>query len=99
MSIFCRFEKYSAKHQILDDSFTEIPKLFHLLNRPQPKPLIPRIELEVVFHAMSQNSLVYPHIDTSEEIETVCKDWQRFNEIFFIIHSSVSQVELRWANG
>ncbi|KRX32349.1 hypothetical protein T05_12315, partial [Trichinella murrelli] len=38
-------------------------------------------------------------IDTSEEIETVCKDWQRFNEIFFIIHSSVSQVELRWANG
>ncbi|KRX51538.1 hypothetical protein T09_8408 [Trichinella sp. T9] len=38
-------------------------------------------------------------IDTSEEIETVCKDWQRFNEIFFIIHSSVRQVELRWANG
>ncbi|KRZ60654.1 Centromere/kinetochore protein zw10 -like protein [Trichinella nativa] len=38
-------------------------------------------------------------IDTSEEIEAVCKDWQRFNEIFFIIHSSVRQVELRWANG
>ncbi|KRZ67326.1 Centromere/kinetochore protein zw10 -like protein [Trichinella papuae] len=37
-------------------------------------------------------------IDTSEEIETVCKDWQRLNEMLFIIHSSVNEVEIRWGN-
>ncbi|KRX91806.1 hypothetical protein T4E_12300 [Trichinella pseudospiralis] len=37
-------------------------------------------------------------INNSEEIETVCKNWQRLNEILFVLHSSVNQVAMRWGN-